>query len=175
MAYSAQDATGAWQIYIAPVDGSAEPQPHAGGKWPTWSRNGWLAWNGCDTSGSCGIFIDNPDDDQQQPIQLSTSSYDIALSWHPDGGSLIYMANHTGNWEIYQVNTDRSFKQLTDDAGSDGLPVWSPDGSKVAFISDRGGEWGVYLMNADGGDQHIILELGPDMPSWTSQRLSWGP
>jgi tetratricopeptide (TPR) repeat protein len=174
MAYAAQDGAGVWQVYIAPVDGSSEPRVHAQGKWPAWANNGWLAWNGCDAGGACGIFIDNPDDDQQ-PIQLSTSVNDIALSWHPDGGSLIYMANHTGNWEVYRVYTDRRFVQLTDDAASDGLPAWSPDGSKVAFVSDRGGEWGVYLVNADGTDPHIILELGADLPSWTSQRLSWGP
>jgi Tol biopolymer transport system component/tetratricopeptide (TPR) repeat protein len=173
MTYAAQDASGTWQIYIAPTDGSAEPQVHAQGKWPAWAPNGWLAWTGCNDGGECGIFIDNPDNDEA-PIQLSTSTNDIALNWHPDSGSLIYMANHTGNWEIYRVYTDRRFVQLTDDPASDGLPVWSPDGSKVAFVSDRSGEWGVYLMNADGADPHIILELGPDLPGWTSQRLSWG-
>jgi tetratricopeptide (TPR) repeat protein len=173
MAYAAQDASGTWQIYIAPTDGSSEPHVHAQGKWPAWAHNGWLAWTGCNDSGECGIFIDNPDNDEA-PIQLSTSTNDTALNWHPDSGSLIYMANHTGNWEIYRVYTDRRFLQLTDDPASDGLPVWSPDGSKVAFISDRSGEWGVYLMNSDGADPHIILELGPDLPSWTSQRLSWG-
>jgi tetratricopeptide (TPR) repeat protein len=174
MAYAAQDGSGTWQIYIAPVDGSAEPQTYAAGKWPTWANNGWLAWTGCDAGGACGIFIDNPDDDQP-PIQLSTSANDIAMSWHPDGGSLIYMANHTGNWEVFRVNTDRTFAQLTDDPASDGLPVWSPDGSKIAFVSDRSGEWGVYLMESSGENPHIILELGPDLPNWTSQRLSWGP
>jgi tetratricopeptide (TPR) repeat protein len=174
MAYAAQDASGVWWVYIVPTDGSAEPQAHAKGKWPTWAKNGWLAWTGCDDSGVCGIFIDNPDDDQL-PINLSGSTNDIALGWHPDGGSLIYMADHTGNWEIFRVYTDRRFVQLTDDPSSDGLPVWSPDGSKIAFVSNRSGEWGVYLMESDGKDPHIILELGPDMPNWSSQRLSWGP
>jgi hypothetical protein len=173
MAYAAQDAAGIWQIYIAPTDGSSEPYVHAQGKWPAWANNGWLAWTGCNDSGECGIFIDNPDNDEP-PIQLSTSTNDIALNWHPDSGSLVYMANHTGNWEVYRVYTDRRFLQLTDDPNSDGLPTWSPDGSKVAFVSNRDGEWGVYLMNSDGKEQHIILELGPDLPSWTSQRLSWG-
>jgi hypothetical protein len=166
VAYASQDGSGTWQVYVAPMDGSAEPQIHAAGKWPIWARNGWLAWTGCDAGGACGIFIDNPDDDQP-PTQLSTSVDDIAMSWHPDGVGLIYMAKHTGNWEIFRVNTDRTFMQLTDNPASDGLPVWSPDGSKIAFVS--------YLMESNGEDPHIIVELGPDMPSWTSQRLSWGP
>jgi Tol biopolymer transport system component len=85
------------------------------------------------------------------------------------------MADHTGNWEIFRVYTDSRFVQLTKDSSSDGLPVWSPDGSKIAFISNRSGEWGLYLMESSGEDQHIMLELGPDMPNWSSQRLSWGP
>jgi serine/threonine-protein kinase len=174
VAYASQDGSGTWQVYIAPMDGSSEPVIHAEGKWPTWGRNGWLAWTGCDADGVCGIFIDNPDDDQA-PTNLSSSIDDIAMCWHPEGVALIYMAKHSGNWEIYRVNTDRTFLQLTDNPANDGLPVWSPDGTKIAFVSDRDGEWGVYLMEPGGEDPHIILELGPDMPSWTSQRLSWGP
>ncbi|MEA3340166.1 MAG: hypothetical protein U9R15_09385, partial [Chloroflexota bacterium] len=49
MAYAVQDVAGDWQIYIAPTDGSTEPQVHAMGKGPVWGPNGWLAWTGCET------------------------------------------------------------------------------------------------------------------------------
>ena len=133
-----------------------------------------MAWTGCGADDVCGIFIDNPDDDQE-PTNLSGSINDIATNWHPEGVALIYMAKHSGNWEIYRVNTDRTFMQLTDNPANDGLPVWSPDGTKIAFVSDRDGEWGVYLMEPGGEDPHAIVALGSEMPSWTSQRLSWGP
>jgi tetratricopeptide (TPR) repeat protein len=174
VAYAAQDVAGEWQIYIAPLDGSSEPVVHATGKGPVWGPNGFLAWTGCGDDGVCGIFVDHPDDDQP-PVRLSSSSNDIALNWSPDGGNLAYMANHTGNWEIYLASTAGGFARLTDDPALDGLPVWAPDGSGLAFVSNRDGAWGLYLMGPNGEDPHEILDLGPNMPNWTMQRLSWVP
>jgi TolB protein len=139
-----------------------------------WGPNGWLAWHGCETGGACGIIIDNPDDDQP-PRRLSSGTNDIGLNWSPDGSNLVYMSNHTGNWEVYQAGVAGGFTQLTDDPGADGLPAWAPDGSALAFVSNRDGAWGIYLMGPDGEDPHKILDLGPNLPDWTEQRLSWGP
>ncbi len=173
MAYAVQDVSGAWQIYIAPLDGSTEPTLHAAGKGPVWGPNDWLAWNGCEADNeTCGIFVDHPDDDLP-PIRLSTGINDIGLSWSPDGGNLAYMANHTGDWEIYLASTAGGFDRLTFDPAIDGLPVWAPDGSGLAFVSNRDGAWGLYLMGPNGEDQRKILPLGPNMPNWTLQRLSW--
>ncbi len=174
MAYAAQDVAGAWKIYITPTDGSTEPEMHAAGKGPIWGRNGWLAWTGCEPDGACGIFVDNPDDDQP-PIRLSASINDIGLHWSPDGGNLAYMSNHTGDWEVYLVSTAGGFARLTENPASDGLPAWAPDGSGLAFVSNRGGAWGLYLMGPNGEDPHKILTLGPSLPNWTAQRLSWAP
>ncbi|MEE9615739.1 MAG: hypothetical protein V3T90_01865 [Anaerolineae bacterium] len=174
VAYAAQDATGTWQIYIAPTDGSAEPRVHAAGKGPAWGPTGLLAWTGCEAGGACGIFADNPDDDQP-PIRLSASINDIGLHWSPDGGNLAYMSNHTGDWEIYLVSTAGGFARLTNDPAHDGLPAWAPDGSGLAFVSNRDGDWGIYLMGPNGEDPHKILTLGPSLPNWTIQRLSWAP
>jgi len=174
VAYAVQDAGGTWQIYIAPLDGSAEPTRHAQGRNPAWGPNGWLAWTGCEAGGACGIFLDNPDDDQP-PTRLSASANDIGLNWSPDGGNLAYMSNHTGNWEVYLVSTAGGFAQLTDDPANDGLPVWAPDGSGLAFVSNRDGLWAIYLMGPNGENPHKAIILGPSLPDWTSQRLSWAP
>ncbi len=174
MAYAAQDTGGTWQIYIAPTDGSAEPQVHAAGKGPAWGLTGLLAWTGCQAGGECGIFVDNPDDDQP-PTRHSGNINDIGLNWSPDGGTLAYMSNHTGNWEIYLYSLSGGFVALTDDPASDGLPAWAPDGSGLAFASNRDGTWGLYLMEPNGGNPHKILILGPSLPDWTMQRVSWAP
>jgi tetratricopeptide (TPR) repeat protein len=173
-AYAAQEVAGTWQIYIAAAGGSTEAVIHASGQGPVWGPNGWLAWHGCETGGACGIIIDNPDDDQP-PRRLSSGTNDIGLNWSPDGSNLVYMSNHTGNWEVYQAGVAGGFTQLTDDPGADGLPAWAPDGSALAFVSNRDGAWGIYLMGPDGEDPHKILDLGPNLPDWTEQRLSWGP
>ncbi len=174
MAYAARDVAGEWQVYIAPTDGSAEPQVHATGQGPVWGPNGWLAWTGCEAGGDCGIFMDNPDDDQP-PSRKTASINDIGLNWDPNGGLLAYMSDITGNWEVYLLSTGGGVVALTDDPASDGLPVWSPDGSSIAFASNRDGSWGLYLMDPNGENPHKILTLGPSLPRWTTQRLSWAP
>jgi len=174
MAYAAQDASGAWQINIAPIDGSQEPRVHAQGEGPVWGPTGLLAWTGCASDGNCGILVDNPDDDQP-PTRLTASINDIGLNWSPDGGMLAYMSNVTGNWEVYLLSISGGVVVLTDDPASDGLPAWAPDGSGLAFVSNRDGVWGLYLMGPNGEDPRKILTLGPSLPNWTVQRLSWAP
>ena len=174
LAYAAQNAGGTWQVYIARTDGSVQPVVHADGRGPIWGPSGLLAWTGCDADGACGIFADNPDDDQP-PGRLTASSNDIGPSWSPSGDALAYMSNVTGNWDIFLVNLSGGVVALTDDPESDGLPAWSPDGSRLAFVSNRDGAWGVYLMDANAENQHKILALGPNLPDWTMQRLSWAP
>jgi TolB protein len=176
IAYAELDAGGAWQINIAPTDGSADPQPYAAGRAPAWGPAGLLAWTGCEPEDpdACGIFIDNPDDDQPGS-RVSGSANDIGVSWSPGGNQLAYMSDHTDNWEIYIYDLGGGFRQLTDEPASDGLPAWSPDGSAIAFVSNRGGSWGIYLMRPDGEDPRPVISLGPNLPSWTTQRLSWAP
>lgn len=174
MAYAAQDAAGIWQVYIAPLDGSAEPTIHSEGKGPAWGPSGLLAWTGCDAEGTCGIMVDNPDDDQP-PARLTASGNDIGLSWAPGGGTLAYMSNVTGNWEIYRLGVSGGIAVLTDNPATDGLPAWAPDGSGIAFASNRDGAWALYVMGPNGENPQKILTLGPNMPNWTAQRLSWAP
>ncbi len=176
MAYATRDAAGAWQISIRPTDGSAEPELHAAGWGPAWGPTGLLAWTGCEPGNgeACGIFIDNPDDDQPA-TRVSGSADDIGLSWSPGGNQLAYMSDHTGNWEIYTYNLGGGFQVLTDHPSADGLPAWSPDGSAIAFVSNREGAWGIYLMRPGGEDPRQVISLGPNYPSWTQQRLSWAP
>ena len=174
LAYAARNAGGTWQIYIARSDGSADPTVHADGQGPIWGPTGLLAWTGCDSTGACGIVVDNPDDDQPA-ARITASANDIGLSWSPGGDALVYMSNVTGNWDIFIVNLSGGVIALTDNPESDGLPAWSPDGARIAFVSNRDGGWGVYLMGSDASDQHKILALGPNLPDWTTQRLSWAP
>jgi len=173
MAYAAQDASGAWWIYIVPLDGSAEPGLLANGRRPAWGPTGLLAWTGCGADGNCGIFVDNPDD-EQPPTRLSANANDIAVNWAPDGGSLVYMSNHTGDWEVYLVTLTGVFSRLTNSPESDdGLPAWAPNGSAIAFVSNREGNWSIYLMDPNGENPRKIITLGPSLPDWTSQRISW--
>jgi TolB protein len=176
LAYAERNAAGQWEILIAPTDDSSDPERHASGWGPAWGPTGLLAWTGCEPENgeACGIFIDNPDDDQPGQ-RVSGNANDVALSWSPGGNKLAYMGDHTGNWEIYAYDMGGGFQVLTDDPAADGLPAWSPDGSAIAFVSDRDGGWGIYLMRPGGEDPREVISLGPNFPNWTQQRLSWAP
>ncbi len=173
VAYAASTA-GEWAIYIANTDGTGEPRRLAAGWAPAWSASGLLAYTGCDASGLCGIILDNPDDDQPG-ARLTGSENDSAISWAPAGNMLAYMTNVTGNWDIILLSPDGGVAQLTFDASDEGLPVWSPDGGRLGFISNRDGNWAIYVMQLDGQNVQRILDLGPSLPGWENQRLSWVP
>ncbi len=173
-AYARQDGSGNWQVYIARTDGAGEPVELGPGWGPAWGPSGLLAWTGCDDSGACGIYIDNPDDGDSA-VRLTASMNDTALHWSPWGDRLAYMSDGAGSWDIYVLYTNGAVQLLTGDPTTDGLPAWSPDGLTLAFLSYREGRWGVYLMGADGSNVRPLLDLGTEMPNWQNQRLSWAP
>jgi Tol biopolymer transport system component len=57
----------------------------------------------------------------------------------------------------------------------EGLPAWSPDGSSIAYVSNRDGTWGLYVKPLGDQMPRRILDLGPQLPSWQTLRLSWAP
>jgi outer membrane protein assembly factor BamD (BamD/ComL family) len=174
IAYATPAADGIWYVYVANTDSTGEPLQLAAGWAPAWGPNGVLAYTGCDADENCGIILDNPDDGQPG-TRLTGSEQDTAVSWAPGGNLLTYMSNVSGNWDLFLLNPQGGVQQLTTDASAEGLPTWSPDGSRLAFVSDRDGNWAIYVMTLDGQDVRRIVDLGPSMPGWDNQRLSWGP
>ncbi len=50
-----------------------------------------------------------------------------ALAWSPDGHSIAYATDHTGNGDLYVINADGHNKiRLTHSAASDTDPSWQP-------------------------------------------------
>ncbi len=174
IAYAAPNAEGVWTIYVASTHGGGEPQPLAPGWAPAWGPNGLLAYTGCDAEEKCGIILDNPDDDAPG-TRLTGSEIDTAVSWSPNGNLMAYMSNVTGSWDIFLLNPEGGVQQLTTDPSNEGMPAWSPDGGSLAFVSDRGGNWAIYVMQIDGQNVRRIVDLGPSLPGWDNQRLSWAP
>ena len=174
-AYAAPDGAGVWHVYIARADGTGTPTVVAPGWGPSWGPTGLLAWTGCEADGSaCGIYVDNPDD-TQPPVRLTGSANDVGLHWAPGGGQLLYMSDHTGNWDLYLLGVGGGVQVLLSTPAIEGLPAWSPDGSTIAFLSYRDNTWGIYLMSPDGGNLRPLVTLGAEMPNWQNQRLSWAP
>jgi TolB protein len=163
-----------WRIYITSADGQGEARELVSGWSPAWGPEGNLAYTGCDEGGgNCGIRF-TTDGNLSSPILITADARDIGLAWSPDGTQIAYMSDHDGNWEIYTVGVPfPDVGRLTINEANDGLPAWSPDGQHIAFLSDRDGVWALYLMKPDGSEQTKVLDLGPELPDWLDQSISW--
>ncbi len=77
----------------------------------------------------------------------------------PDGKSIVYRSNRTGNNEIWLLDLEnRTERQLTDHPGEDLRPDWSPDGQQIVFLSSRDGELHLWVMGSDGGSQRRLTQ-----------------
>ena len=121
--------------------------------------------------GCWAIFTMSPDGSNKQiAIDYFDESHEIQPWFSPDGQSLYFSSNVTGNWEIFQapIGSDYfSWTQLTHNAAADRFPVLSPDGTTVIFRSERDGNSEIYLMDADGSNQRRFTN-SPDYESFGS-------
>jgi hypothetical protein len=78
--------------------------------------------------------------------------------WSPSGDRVAFVANHTGNDEIWVIRADGSEqRQMTFNNWEwDKHPTWSPDGSQIAFFSNRSGQRQIWVMGSDGNNQRNL-------------------
>lgn len=89
--------------------------------------------------------------DSLKRITMIQNSYPFPT---PDGNSLVFHSNRTGNNEIYLHNISTGeVVQLTSHPDNDRTPSVSPDGRYVAFVSTRDGNYDVFIMDSDGENQ----------------------
>lgn len=150
-----------------------------------WAPNGeQFIYSSC-LGGTCGIILCKLDG--TNPTLLSDHPTDTAPEISPDGGTVVFMSQRSGDWDIYSMNPDGSnLTALTDDDSSDGLPTWSPDGDKIAFVSNRDGEWSMWDMNPDGSNERRLFELDGSIDGqvqidvansfgWVEETIDWIP
>ncbi len=82
-----------------------------------------------------------------------------ALSWTPDGRSLVVASNAFGQFDIFRVGVpDGRHTRLTDDARYDVYPSFTPAGD--AILIRLNGDWTdheVVRMSADGSREQVVL------------------
>jgi len=88
-------------------------------------------------------------------------------SLSPDGQSLVYASQVSGNWDIYfrRVGGTTAINLTEDSAADDTQPAFSPDGQRIAFRSERAGG-GLFVMGATGEDVRRLSDRGFH-PSWS--------
>jgi serine/threonine protein kinase len=91
--------------------------------------------------------------------------YEAEASFLPDGETLAYVSDSTGNYEIYlqQVAGGRALN-LTNNPADEVQPAVSPDGRTIAFVSSRSGRDSIYYatprLSLTGGDVWAMPTLG---------------
>lgn len=85
---------------------------------------------------------------------ISTAALEEYPSWSPDGQTLVFYSDLSGDRELYATNADgNEMRRLTNSPGKDEDPDWSPDGKRIVFQSSRGNKGtAIYSMAADGTD-----------------------
>jgi len=88
-------------------------------------------------------------------------------SWSPDGRSVAYASDRSGNSDIWiQAVTNPHPVQVTSSISEDSQPDWSPDGQWLVFRSERNGG-GLYVVPPRGGSERRIADFGYQ-PRWSA-------
>jgi Tol biopolymer transport system component len=95
-------------------------------------------------------------------------------SWSPDGRTLAYQSDQSGNWDIWltQLGSGQSINRTADSDATDLFPSWSPDGQWIAFFSSREGG-GYFLMPGVGGTARKVVSWPSDAPNQAPAQ--WSP
>ena len=60
---------------------------------------------------------------------------DFGPSFNPDGNTIVFSSNRTGNWDIWSIGVDgEGLRQFTKEISDEIAPVFSPDGKEIAYL-----------------------------------------
>ncbi len=113
----------------------------------------------------------------------SDPGYEGEPTFAPNGETIAYVADRTGNLDIYlkQISGGADIN-LTNNPADDVQPAFSPDGKQIAFISTRSSSSSILYFGYDlplmGGDLWVMPALGGgtrriagpgNFPSWSPE------
>ena len=112
------------------------------------------------------ICIINADGTGFLRLTTDDTSEHFYPSFAPDGNSVVYSANPTGLYEIYETDLNGNTRQLTYGLGTLTSPEISPDGKLIAFSLGDGITSSLWLMDRDGANPRMLYGSGWD-PTWS--------
>jgi serine/threonine protein kinase/roadblock/LC7 domain-containing protein len=101
------------------------------------------------------------------------NSSDRQPSYSPDGRSVLFSSNRSGNLDLWMSNADGAVKRVTDDGAEDWDPAFTPDGKKIVWSSGRSGNLEIWVANADGSAAKQISKDGVDAENPTATPDGW--
>jgi Tol biopolymer transport system component len=96
------------------------------------------------------------------------NSSDRQPSYAPDGRSLLFTSNRSGNLDLWITSSDGGVRRVTDDGAEDWDPAFTPDGKKIVWSSGRSGNLEIWTANADGSGATQISRDGVDAENPTA-------
>jgi tricorn protease len=102
------------------------------------------------------IFTAPAKNGEVRNLSRTATAREISVSWSPDGKSLAYLSDASGEYEVYVRSQDGSGepRRLTRDGGIWRFPpVWSPDSRKLAY-ADKNQR--LRIVDVDGGSQREV-------------------
>ncbi len=154
------------------------------GEMVAFTPDGHIVYRGC-LGNVCGIIRSNLDGGN--PLALTDNANDTAPTVSPDGETVAFMSDRSGDWDVFTIGIDgQNLQQLTTSNGSDGIPTWSPDGKFIAFASNRDGEWAIWAMTATGKNERQLFKVNGSVDGivqtdignsfgWLEEHLVWTP
>jgi Tol biopolymer transport system component len=108
---------------------------------------------------------------------LSSSAYNNAPRFSPDGRRLVFTSLRSGDMEIWScdaANCSDSSQQLTFLRSGSGTPRWSPDGLRIVFESRPAGHSQLFVVNAAGGKPVPLTDgtVEDKVASWSADGQS---
>jgi TolB protein len=118
------------------------------------------------------ICLINANRSDYQQVTHNPQALHFYPSFSPDGGSIVYSSNETGDFEIYEMNlSDLVPTRLTDGLGWLYAPEISPDGSQIIFTNEVNSVQSIWVMDRNGRNPRpVFVPPSPDAVDAT-----WSP
>jgi len=116
------------------------------------------------------ICLMNADGSGQRRLTSDSSLEHFYSSLAPDGNSVVFSTNQSGNFEIYEMDLKGNQTRLTFGFGDLYAPEISPDGRRIVFANGSGQYSSIWVMDRDGSNPHeIFSNYGSDAvdPTWS--------